>query len=96
MHAKYEVSISYGSKVMDNVKVFRYVGQRSRSRSLGQNFWHGPKGLIRRNVHVKYENSSCNGLKVTTKVNLLKSRLKVTVKVTRSLTFESFKRVSLA
>ena len=30
---------------MAKVKVFRYVGQRSLSRSLGKNCWHDQKGL---------------------------------------------------
>ena len=40
---------------MPKVKVFEYVGQRSRSRSLGQNFLHDWKGPITSNVHVNYE-----------------------------------------
>ena len=54
MHAKYEVPISYGLKVMAKVKVFRYVGLRSQSRSLGQNFLHDTdrKSIIKRNIHV--------------------------------------------
>ena len=35
---QYESPISNGSEVMTNVKVFRYVGHRSQSRSLGQIF----------------------------------------------------------
>ena len=35
VHEKYESPTLNGSKVMTKVKVFRYVGQRSRSRSLG-------------------------------------------------------------
>ena len=34
-NAKYKVSILYVSKIMTKGKVFRYVGQRSLSRSLG-------------------------------------------------------------
>ena len=52
MHAKYEVPTSYGLKVMAKVKVFRYVGLRSRSRSLGHNFLYDRKGIIKRNIHV--------------------------------------------
>ena len=48
IHAIYEVSISYGSKVIAKVKVFRYVCQRSLSRSLGQNPWQDQKALSQR------------------------------------------------
>ena len=74
-------SISYDSKVMAKEKVFRYVGQMSLSRPLGQNFWHDQKNLITRNVHEKYESSTSNDLKVMTKVifflMLVKSQGKV-------------------
>ena len=53
---------------MVKVKVFRYVCQRSLSRSLGQNCWHNQKGIITRNVHMKYESSTSNGSKVMAKV----------------------------
>ena len=69
---KYESSTSKGSKVMAKVKVFRYVGQRSRSRSLGQNFLLDQKGLITRKVHVKYKSSTSNGFKVMAKVSFFK------------------------
>ena len=65
---KYEVSISYSSKVMAKVKVFRYVGQRPRSRSPGQTFWYQWKGLITKNAHVKYKSSTSIGSKVMAKV----------------------------
>ena len=42
---------------MVKVKGFRFGGQWSLSRSLGQNCWHDQKGLITRNVHVKYQSS---------------------------------------
>ena len=61
-HAKYEVSISWGSKNITKVKVFRHVGQRSKS--LGQNFGHQCKGLITRNAHVKYKSPTSIGSKV--------------------------------
>ena len=64
IHAIYEVSISYGSKVIAKVKVFRYVGQRSLSRSLGQNPWQDQKGIITKNAHLKYQSSASNGSKV--------------------------------
>ena len=38
VHVEYESSTSNGSKVKANVKVFRHVSQRSRSRSQGKNF----------------------------------------------------------
>ena len=68
-----KVSISYGSKVMAKVNVFIYVGQGSRSRSLGENFWHYRKGLITRIVHVKYESSTFKGSKVMTKVKVFRN-----------------------
>ena len=39
---------------MTKVKVILKVGQTSRSRSLGQNFWYAWKDLVTRNVHMKY------------------------------------------
>ena len=42
-------------------KVLRHEGQRSQSRSLGQNFWHERKGLITKNVHLTYESTTFNG-----------------------------------
>ena len=46
---------------MAKVKVFFKVGQTSRSRLQGQKFWYPWKGLVTRNVHMKYESptSSC-------------------------------------
>ena len=38
VHAKHESPTSNGSKVLVNVKVFRYVGQRSQSRPQGRKF----------------------------------------------------------
>ena len=38
VHEKYESPTSNGSKAMTNIKGFRYVGQRSRSSSRGQEF----------------------------------------------------------
>ena len=63
---------------MAKVKVLRYVGQRSRSSSLGQNFWYGRKGLITRNVHVKYGSSTSNASKFKTKINALILEMQVT------------------
>ena len=40
---------------MAKIKVFRYVCQRSGSRSLGQKLWHDQKCFITRNVYMKYE-----------------------------------------
>ena len=48
---------------MDNVKVFRYVGQTSQ----GQKFWNEQKGLIIKNVHVKYKSPTSYGSKDTGK-----------------------------
>ena len=61
---KYECPIFSGSKVTANVKIFWYVGQRSRSMSQGQHFWYKWKDLIAKNVHVKYESHTCNGSNV--------------------------------
>ena len=52
--------------------MFSYVGQKSRSMSLGQNFWLDRKGLTTRNVHVKYENSTSNGSKIMAKVKVFR------------------------
>ena len=46
VHVKYESSISNGSKVKTNVKVFRNVGQRSQSISQGHRPWFQLKGFI--------------------------------------------------
>ena len=64
VHVKYESPTSNGSNVMVKIKVFKYVGQRSRSRSLGPKFWYG----LTRNVHVKYESPALNGSKIMAKV----------------------------
>ena len=72
---KYESPTSNGSKVTVKVKVFRYVGQRPRSRSLGQNFWYGWKGLLTRNVYVKYESPTSNRSKVMAKVKVFIARV---------------------
>ena len=63
VHAIFEVSFSYGSKFIAEVKVFRYVGQRSLSRSLGQSPWQDQKGIITKIVHLKYQISASNGSK---------------------------------
>ena len=47
-----ESSISFGSKVIAKVKFFSKIGQKSRFRSQGENFWHGRKGLVTRKQHV--------------------------------------------
>ena len=58
---------------MAKVKVFRNVGQRSPSRSLGQKFWHQLKGVTIRNAYVKYENPSCHGSKFMAKVKVFRN-----------------------
>ena len=58
---KYESPTFSGKKAMAKVKVFLKVGQTSRSRSLGQKFWHLWKGLVTRNVHMKYERPTSSG-----------------------------------
>ena len=40
-----------GLKVMAKVKVFKKVGQTSRSRSQGKKLWYHVKGLVTRNTH---------------------------------------------
>ena len=55
------------------VKVFRDVGQRSLSRSLGQNCWYDQKGLITRKVHVKYESFISNASKGMAKVKVFRN-----------------------
>ena len=46
-------------KIIAKVKLYTNVGPRS----LGQNVCHDRKGLIRMNVHMKYESSTSKGLK---------------------------------
>ena len=60
------------------------MGQKSRSRSRGKEFWFQQEGLARRNTHVKYKSPISCGSKVVAKVKIFKSRSKVKVKVTRS------------
>ena len=55
---------------MAKVKVFLKVGQTSRSRSLGQKFWYPWKGLVTRNVHMKYESPNSSGKEAMTKVKV--------------------------
>ena len=49
---------------------FLKVGQTSRSRSQGQNFWYPWKGLVTRNIHVKYESSTYSSSWVIGKVKV--------------------------
>ena len=77
---------------MAKVKVFLKVGQASRSRSLGQNFWHQWKGLVTRNVHMKYESPTSSGSEAMTQVKVFKSRSNSKVKVTRSKILVPIKR----
>ena len=66
------LTLSNDSKVTTNVKVFRHLGKRSWSRSQGENFWYEQKGLITRNVHVKYESPTTNGSKVIANVKVFR------------------------
>ena len=52
------------------LKIFTKVGQRSRSRSLGQKFWYGWKALVTRNMHAKYESCKSYSTKVIAKVKV--------------------------
>ena len=69
MHAKYEVPISYGSKVMAKVKVDNKQTDRQTDRQTGQKQYapiirsggikslvqmYRQKGLVTRNTHTKY------------------------------------------
>ena len=58
------------------LKVFRYVGQRSRSRSQGQRFWYQQKGFITGNVHVKYKSPASNGSKIMAHVKFSDMQVK--------------------
>ena len=70
---------------MAKVKVFLKEGQTSRSRSLGQKLGYPWKGLVTRNVHIKYISSTSPGKEAMTKVKVFfKSRSNFKVKVTRS------------
>ena len=53
---------------MVKVKFFSKVGQKSRSRSQGENFWDQQEGLATSNTHVKYESPISFGSKVVAKV----------------------------
>ena len=54
-HLQYEHHIFSGSKEMARVKDFQiYVGQKSKSRSQGKNFWYRHKGLATRNNYRLY------------------------------------------
>ena len=55
---------------MAKVKVFFKVGQTSRSRSQGQKFWYPWKGLVTRNVYMKYESTTSSGYEVMAKVKV--------------------------
>ena len=50
-------------KYMTNVKVFKYIGQRSWLRSQDQHIWYEKKHLITKNIHVKYKSPVSNGSK---------------------------------
>ena len=83
MHAKYEASISYGSKVIANVKVDnRQTNKQTnrqdknnmppiiRYRGIKKLLYH-VKGLVTRNTHVQYESPNNSGLKVMAKVEII-------------------------
>ena len=61
---------------MVKVKVFSYVGQRLRSRSPGKKNWYGWKGLLTRNVHVKYDSPTSYESKVMVKVKVFRYKVK--------------------
>ena len=52
---------SSGKELWPRLKFFSKVGQTSRSRSLGQKFWYPWKGLVTRNVHMKYGSPTSSG-----------------------------------
>ena len=80
---------------MAKVKVFRYVGQMSRS--LAQKSWLDRKGLIARNVCVKYESCTFNSLKVTAKVKVFRNVVQRSRSISQYIsTLVSFERVLLA
>ena len=55
---------------MAKVTVFSKVGHTSRSRSLGQKFWYTWKGLVTRNVHMKYKSPTSSGKEAMAKVKV--------------------------
>ena len=71
-----------GDKAMVNVKVFNHIGQKSRSMSESKAFWYEPKGLVIRNLHVKYKRHTCHVSKAMSNVSFQIYMTKVTVKVT--------------
>ena len=52
------------------------MGKTPRPRSQGKKKWYPWKGLITRNIHVKYQNSSTHCSKVISKVKVLKKWVK--------------------
>ena len=67
VHMKYESSTSNGSQDMAKVKVFRNVGQRSRSRSPVNRLRFHLKGFYQLSIHAKYEVLISHGSKVIAK-----------------------------
>ena len=63
---------------MVKVKFFSKVGQKSRSRSQGQNFWYGQKGLATRKtyMYLYYESLISLGSKVIAKVKFFQKYVK--------------------
>ena len=55
-------------KLWSRLIFFSKVGQKSRSRSQGKNFWFQQKGLATTNTHVKYDSPISFGSKVMAKV----------------------------
>jgi hypothetical protein len=52
---KYQSPNAIGSKDITKVKFFSTLGQSSRSRSQGENFWYTMKGLFMKYLCVKYQ-----------------------------------------
>ena len=64
------------------IATFSVCDQSSNKR--GQKLWYGVKGLVTRNIHVKYESLIYHGSYISTKIKVLKRRSNFKVKVTRS------------
>ena len=70
--------------------LFFLVGQTSRSRALGQNFWYLSKGLVTKNVHIKALPLLVR--KLWPRLKFFKSRPSFKVKVTMSKLLEPMER----
>ena len=68
--------LCFGSEVMAKVKFFfSKVGQKSSSRSQGQNIWYQQKGPAIRNTYLYYKRLIFVGSKVIAKVKFVQKKV---------------------